>query len=55
MFKIILENHGIKVLQTIDKNTFKVVVNFTSDVISSEEIQIVHFESISELLKWLGY
>lgn len=55
MFEKILENHGVKVLQMIDKNTFEVVVEFTTDGVADEEIQVVHFESISELLKWLGY
>lgn len=55
MFEEILKNHHIEIVKVVDKKTFEVVSVSTKDGTVLEENETVHFETIKELLIWLGY
>lgn len=55
MFETILLNHGIKIVKTINNNTFEVIDDYVKNGIAYEETKTVYFGSIAELLIWLGY
>lgn len=55
MFETILLNHGIKIVKTINNNTFEVIDYYVKNSIACEETKTVYFETITELLIWLGY
>lgn len=55
MFETILLNHGIKIMETINNNTFEVIDDYVKNGVACEETKTVYFDSIAELLTWLGY
>jgi len=55
MFEIILQNHGVEIIKTLDNNTFEIVDLYVENGVAGKETKIVHFKSIAELLIWLGY
>jgi hypothetical protein len=52
MFEKILKNHHIEIVKVIDKKTFEVATICGEDTLI---VETVHFETIKELLIWLGY
>lgn len=52
VFEAILKNHNIEIVKVIDKKTFEIASILSDD---SLVLETVHFETINELLVWLGY
>ena len=55
MFEIILQNHDVKILKVLDSKTFQVATPYIKNGVAGQEIELVHFKLIEELLIWLGY
>ena len=52
VFEVILKNHNIEITKVIDKKTFEIASIWGDDTLV---VETVHFETINELLAWLGY